>query len=488
MWREISCVITAALTAAAPASAAAGPRVLYRSTVGGDVALPSNACAGAAEGLKSDAAPLVGAVPGKPKQLRAIYQAHGERLHLAAASEDGGRTWTRDVIASATQCLSDRSERNLSGNPLFDVGARGAAYFGESWFNNPSEDVDMFRFGTTVHRLGRAGDVAPPTAAETSQNASVAADPKDPDHVSALWTFMNQVPNPVTYTPTPNELRFSESCDGGLTWSAPVTVHTAPAGEVVINGRMTRTSDGSLVAIFDRGKLSDFPTAQFGLTGAPLPVYATRSSNGRTWSAPTHIGTGFLHDSAAARPEGESGDGVVIAAKPDLASGPRGEVVAMWNEQDSDTVRIARSRDHGRTWKAAEDTVRLTGDAYNAAVAIDGRRRVGIFFYDFRHDVAGDEAFTVQPRLAVGDRRGWKDIALDPPFDLDRTQSCEQALPVDPIGFTRSCSPGSHAGPLGVYQDVEGLPKGFGVGYTVGPPLARDGFTDARYARVTTGK
>jgi hypothetical protein len=160
----------------------------------------------------------------------------------------------------------------------------------------------------------------------------------------------------------------------------------------------------------------------------------------------------------------------------------------MWNEQRSHTVRIARSHDAGRTWKAAQDTVPLSTDAYNAAVAIDGRRRVGIFFYDFRKDVAGDGQFTVQPRFAVGDGRGWKDIALDEPFDLDRTEACEQALPVDPVGFTRTCSPGSHAGALGVYQDVEGLRRGFGVGYTVGPPLAHDGSTDARYARVSIGK
>ena len=487
MWRGISCVMTAALVAAAPASAAKEPRVLYRSTVGGDVALPAAACAGAAEGLKSDAAPLIGAVPGKEKELRAVYQAHGERLHLSAASHDGGRTWTREAIPSATQCLSDHSERNLSANPLFDVGAGGAAYLGESWFNNPSEDADMWRFGVTVHRLG-AGDVAPTGGAETSQNAAVAADPKDPDHVSVLWTFFNQIPNPVTYTPTPNELRFSESYDGGRTWSEPVVVYRASAPEVIINGRMARASDGSLVVLFDRANLRDFPTAQFGLSGAPLEVYSTRSTDGRVWSAPVHLGTGFLHNSASARPEGESGDGFLIAAKPDLATGPKGAVVAMWNEKDSDTVRIARSRDAGRTWSLPQDTVRLQGDAFNAAAAIDGQGRVGLFFYDFREDRAGDGAFTVQPRLAISGRRGWEDVAVDEPFDLDRTETCEQVLPVDPVGFTMTCNPGSHAGALGVYQDVEGLRKGFGVGYTVGPPLARDGFTDARYARVAASE
>lgn len=480
-------IVVSVLGASAPTAAAEAPRVLHRATIGGPVALPLTACAGAAQGLLSDAAPLVGVTPGKPDELRAVYHAHGETLQIAAASQDGGRTWTRTAIPRATQCLGGPAERNMTTNPLFDVGAGGAAYFGESWFNSPSEDLDEWRYGVTVHARppGAARfspDVAPPGGERAGQNAAVAADPRDPDHVSVLWTHIDQIPNPITYTPTPNELLFSESFDGGATWSEPVVVHEAPAPELVVNGRMVRASDGSLVAIFDRANLKDFPTAQTGLAGAALEVYATRSTDGATWSEPVHIGTGFQHDSGAVRPEGDTGDGFLFAGKPDLAAGPGGEVVAMWNQQDSDTVRIARSHDGGRTWDAAQDTVRLAGDAFNAAVAVDGRGTPGVFFYDFRHDVPGDGQFTVQPRFASLTGGGWKDVALDAPFDLDATETCRPGS--DPLGFTTVCDPGSHAGALGVYQDVEGLPKGFGVGYTVGPPLARDGFTDARYARV----
>lgn len=471
----------------APSAQAEAPRVLYQSTVGGPVALPLTACPGAVEGLKSDAAPLVGAVPGKPDELRAIYQAHGERLHLSATSKDGGISWSRTAIPAATQCLGGPSERNLSGNPLFDVGAGGAAYFGESWFNNPSEDLDMWRYGVTAHHRppGAAGflpDVAPPTGEESSQNLALAAHAADPNRVAAMWMHVDQIPNPLTYTPTPNELRFSSSSDGGKTWTAPVVVHDAPLGELVINTRMVRLGDGSLVAIFDRAKLSDFPTAQFGLADAPLTVYATRSSDGRAWSAPVELGTGFMHSQR--RPEGESGDGVLIAAKPDLAAGPGGEVIAMWPQKDAHTVRIARSHDGGRTWGAPENTIALAGAPFNAAVALDGNGVPGVFFYDMAMDVPGDGVFSVQPRFASLTGDGWRDVALSPVFDLDATQACDPGLG-DPFGLTASCAPGSHAGALGVYQDVEGLPKGFGVGFTVGPPVARDGFTDARYARIS---
>lgn len=473
----------AVLAAMAPAAGAEAPRVLHRATVGGPVTLPPTACAGALEGLKSDAAPLIGAVPGKPDELRAVYQAHGERLQVAASSSDGGRSWRRAAIPSATQCLGGPSERNMSVNPLFDVGAGGAAYFGESWFNSPSEDFDEWRYGVTLHhRPGAAAafdpDVAPPTGDVSSQNLAVAAHRSDPSRVSAIWTHIDQIPNPITYTPLPNELRFSQSSDGGRTWAEQVVVHEAPAPELVINPRMVRLDDGSLVAIFDRASLADFPAAQLGIADAPTKIFAMRSADGVGWSEPVRIGTGYM--SRAVDPDG--GDGFVVEVKPDLAAGPGGEVVVSWPHAGATTVRIARSHDGGRTWDDPQDTVSLPRQPFNTAVALDGEGRPGVFYYDLRHDVRGDDEFTVQPRFAALTKSGWRDVALEPPFDLNATANCEKGL--DPTGFTWSCRPGSHAGALGVYQDVEGLPKGFGVGYTVGPPLARDGFTDARYARI----
>lgn len=74
-------------------------------------------------------------------------------------------------------------------------------------------------------------------------------------------------------------------------------------------------------------------------------------------------------------------------------------------------------------------------------------------------------------------------MALSKPFDLHSTNECTSATGLaDPL--TQTCTLPVDYMAIGVVQDVIGLRRGFGVGYAVGPPLARDGFTDARFARV----
>lgn len=196
------------------------------------------------------------------------------------------------------------------------------------------------------------------------------------------------------------------------------------------------------------------------------------------WGSPVLLGSGGPY--VAERPD----DGPapqLVAVKPDLAAGPDGAVVAVWHDVTRTTIRLARSSDGGRTWTPAQDTVQLPGLPYQVAVAVDGGGRTGLFWYDFRADRPGDAEWTVQPWVAAVGRDGaWQTTPVDDVFDLAAAERCQQG---DLPGST-SCEPGSHAGPLGVYQDIEGLSRGFGVAYSVAGALSRDGFTDIRYARV----
>lgn len=484
--RSTSALLAAAVLAGLhqlPATAEQ-PDVVSRSVLRSPATAPSTWCAGASAGLRHEAMPLVGVDPADPSQVRATWSAHGERLQVEGASSDGGRTWTSAVVEDATSCSGGPADRFLSANALFDVGAGGSAWLGESWFNSPSAEQPTFRYGGAVHALGRGGPgglgTAPTGADRHSQNFAVAASPDDPDYVTVAWMAVEQVVDHVTYTPLPNAVRVAESRDGGRTWSAPVLVHQAPPGELVINPRLVRASDGGLVVLFDRSSLADFPTAQFGSTGAPFRYFAVHSPDGRTWSAPVALGVGDAYE--AKRPD--AGPAPAFSAfKPDLAAGPDGTVVAAWHDSARSTLVVARSGDGGRSWLLGRRTVDLAGLPYQAAVAVDGRGRTALTWYDFRADRVGDSAWTVQPRAAVQQRDGsWHEFALDEPFDLTAAQTCATA-PTDPVTGP-SCTPGSHAGPLGVYQDLEGLPSGFLASYTVAGHLATDGLTDAVVARV----
>jgi len=458
------------------------PKVVLRASVGGPVALPAGACADAATGVQSEAAPLVGVAPEDPSEVRAVYHAHGERLQIGAASHDGGRTWSRTPIPDATQCLGGPSQRNLSTNPLFDVGAGASAWLGASWFNDPAEDLEFWAFGVNLHHWPHAGGpwhpgVAPPGSDTSSQNLAVAAHRTDPDQAAVMWTWMDQVPNPFTYAPLGTELRFAVR-DGGA-WGERVTAYRPGADQLVVNPRLVRSSAGGYVAVFDMGALADLPGAQLGLTAATLPLFATTSSDGMQWSEPKRIGTPEQVVAADPDPVGVS-DARVVSVKPDLAAGPGGLVAAVWTQSDAKTVRLARSHDGGRTWSDPEDTVALPGPGIQPAVAFDGRGRIAILFYDAFSDTTPDGRWMIQPRLAFEDAGHWRSIAIDAPFDARRAERCTRTLGLD---ATRSCE--SHASALGVQQDLEGLPSGFLASYTVGPPLAADGATDGRIARVS---
>lgn len=457
--------VTAAPAGASAPSTLGGPHVVMRSTIGAPVAAEA-LCSGAVEGVRSEAMPLVGVDPADPHRLQATWSAHGERLQMVGTSLDGGRTWTAEPIDDATSCAGGPSARVRSTNVLFDVGAGGAAYVGESWMSAFAE-----QFGVVVHRVGSGRPGGEPVGGNVaSQNVAVVADAGDPERVAVAWGVQAQ-----------NEIRFAESYDGGRQWSPYVVIHRASAGELAVNPRLVRTTDGGYVLLVDQGRLVDLPGAQLRLSDPELTFYARRSDDGRVWSDPVALGSGKFYD--AERPD-EGNAPRLAAVKPDLASGAANEVVATWHDVTRTTVRIARSADGGRTWSPAQDTVTLPGLPYQVAVAIDGRGTMGLFWYDLREDRVGDDVWTLRPWMAVLGRDGmWRDSPLDGAFDLAAAQTCTAG----PLPEMKSCSPDSHAGPLGVYQDVEGLDRGFGMAYTVSGALAQDGVTDAKYARVAPG-
>jgi len=447
------------------------PGVAFRSTIGGPAGLPI-----ACEGKRSDAGPQIGVDPGRSDRLRSVFVVDGEVAMAGSASEDGGRTWQRAGIGSATRCSGGPAEREIVVNPLLAVGPGGRAVHGESWVGHRG---GSFAFGIATPSWDGRGDWAGgDTVASDAQNAAVAADPKRAGRVYLLWTHLDQVPNPDTYAPTGADLRFAVSNDGGRSYGPARVVHEAEAGVVPVNSRLVIASDGTLAAIFDQTPLANLPKAVLGIP-VDLEVLALHSADGgATWTKPEPIGTSAqftIPDEEGGAPRG--------SAKPDLAAGPRGMLAAVWTEPAQNgrsTVELVTSRDAGRTWSAERRTVDVPGSLIQPAVAIAGDGSLGIWWYDFRHDVPGDATLDTDAWFA-GSQNGvtWQELHLDGPFDLRATNRCTSPTPL-----STSCEVPAHAMAIGIQQDLVGLPRGFGAAYTVGPPLARDGFTDARFARI----
>lgn len=420
-----------------------------------------------------------------------VYVQDGGEATVGGASADGGRTWSLTPIMGTSHCSGGR-DGSWIANPFLAVGAGGVAYHGSSWLASGSQGVAVHRWD---HPGISWGPGVSPDGDTSAQNANVAADPHNRDSVAMMWTHFDNTDTPAGRLPTAAELRFARSSDGGQSFSAPVTVVPRRAGEYPVNSVLRRDhSSGDLVAIYSVGTLPGLaasmdPTAT---QRASLEMFVIRSTdNGDTWSDPVLLGTqGFVwgHD-----PDDDAAtiallNGTTyVSAKPDLAIGPHGQVAVAWTSADSretTAVELALSDDRGETWTRTQSQ-QVTSQVIEPAVAFSDKGTLGVFFYDHRNDIRGDDEFSLDAWLQVSADGGerWQEIHLGGPFDLRASNSCSYPSPL-PAFERRNCELLVDGTELGVYQDLIGLENGFGAAYTVTPPLTRDGFTDVVYSRV----
>jgi hypothetical protein len=478
---RLATALVTTLALAAPA-AADGPFVQFTSDIDAPAGLPA-----ACPSQDSESWPVLAVDLSEPERLRGVGQNGGVRASVGLASDDGGRTWQRTPL-QATACTGVAG-RLVSVNPQVAAGPGGATWYGQSWVN-----TSPFGFSVDVLRAPQPGSWTPggsPAADEPAQNLAIVPDAKDPLRATALWTRLDQTPNPLTYLPLASRVLAATTTDGGATWSAPVLAVDPGPDRYAINVRAVRAADGAVVAIVDRLPKAALVTGVVG--GVPAAdgadIVAVRAADGRAWSTPVAVGP--IEVTSVTDPDH---DGVTEAAtaavsvKPDIAVGPDGRLAVaapLKAGGGRSSIALATSSDGGRTWTSTRRTVDVPGQLIQPAVAVDRKGRIGLQWYDFRHDRAGDATWDLQPRMAVQRRDGgWDEVALSEPFDLHATNRCKGAGPVDdPV--TTSCALAEvDAMAIGVYPDLVGLQNGFGAGYTVGPPLARDGFTDARFTRV----
>jgi hypothetical protein len=195
----------------------------------------------------------------------------------------------------------------------------------------------------------------------------------------------------------------SRSTDGGLTWSEPVTV----AADVPLDG----TTDA------DISKL-DTPQANLPAVGPDGTIYFA-------WSE-------FAPDG----PDGLS------------------------------QLKLTQSSDGGRTWSKVRVAMSSKAPLMNPNIAVAADGTLGVFFYDFRNDVQGDDELTADAWLATS-RKGhaWTETHLAGPFDA------------------RTIPPGPDDD-IGSYQGIAGTAEGFVTAFTAAKPLATAGPTDIFFAEV----
>jgi hypothetical protein len=434
------------LVAASPATAK-GVRVYGPKVISRDTPLPDSC-----DGQRQETDTMIAVDPRQSRRLVATWDQDEHRSNVLATSRNGGRSWRLSILPGISKCTGGASDEVV--DPWVSIGRKGAAYF---------TSLPLSVSGFLVNRSRDAGAsfsapaMADPAAGLTDDLPSVVADPRRSRRAYFTWSRLVFSGGEMVG----GDARFSGSNDGARTFSAPVVIHTSPAGKLVLESRLARLPAGRLLDVF--GEASAKPLT------APQEAFATRSADGgRTWSDPVRITTvpqDPILDPDTGRPQ------YGFCCLFGTATGRRTRAYIAYTRvagAHSARVVLVRSTNGGRRWGRARTVARVPAQAFQAAVAVAGDGTVGVTWYDFRRDKPGDAALTTDVWFAYSQHEGrkWRRRHLAGPFDL------------------RSAS--RIGRPVGVYHGLAGLPHGFVATFIQAAPWARYGTEDVFFARVRT--
>ena len=430
-------VIAAAGLVPPTGAAAASVRVAKRSVL----PVPGGVC-----GVPADpSTPTFAAAGGRRVSVYTLL--HGGDAAAEARSENRGATFAADAVEGATACSGGPSSHAFLVNPRAAMGPDGTAWFASSWGGN---DGAVFSYG--VEAIRSSGEVTRPEG--SAQDLTILPDRSGPK-ARLLWTQFDQVPNPATYAPPATRLRTARVTESGSV-SDETTALEPPPGRLLDDSALVRAK-GALVAIASEASVADLVSTINPVTADEPVRFAGVSARsldgGRTWEPGGAAGAPQLFSVPR--------DGYeLMVGLSDVDRGPRGRIVRVYSvEPENGTGRIMAtfSDDAGATWSESRPLVTAPVVAAQPAVALLGRNRLALTWYDGRGDTPGDGRFDLQPQAAVIDLADGarRQVPLGAAFDVGPIIS--PGYPVDGSG-------------LGVTQDVTRTRGGFAAVHTEPDP------------------
>lgn len=440
--------LVALLTVVAEASAKAvdvrGPSAISRNTP-----LPDTC-----DGLRQDTDPMVAADPNDRAHLVATWDVDDHKSNVTAVSRDAGQTWQISTVPGISKCTGGASNQVV--DPFVTIGALGHALFASLPL-----DVPGFLTNSSVDGGATWSPPSPadPGAGLTDDLPSAVADPRNAERAFLTWSHF-------TYTgdvQTGGDARFASSVDGGQSWSNPAEIRESPVGKAIVESRLGLLSSGTLLDVF--GEAPAQPVT------APQTIYATRSQDvGATWSQPARIAT--VDQSPILDPH--TGKPIYkFCCLYSVALAPNDDAYVAYTKvagAHSGKVFVARSADGGKSWGKPRAVASLRAQTLIPSVAVADDGTVGVTWYDFRHDKPGDKPLTTDYWFAYSRDSGkrWHTSHLAGPFDLRRSRRTDR--------------------PVGVYEGLAGLKRGFAAAFIQAKPQAKLGSEDVFFARVTPPK
>jgi hypothetical protein len=423
----------------------------------------------------SEAEPSFAVNPKDPRNAIAVWQQDrfvidgGALSNIVAVTKNGGATWRRVLVPGLSRCTGGARER--TSDPWVSIGPDGTAYLATLIFDDDPALAAAGLAGPTDQIVSRSTDggltwSAPVTVvanAHYNDREAITADPRKPGVAYEAW-----VDRLGAFGETGLNM-FAKTVDGGASFSAPQANYTAAPLNLPDPTIITVQPNGTLVDVFM------LANATAVLPGADLPfkVMAMRSTDGgATWSQPVTI-----DEVPPVQPEDESTN-TQVRAFPivSAATAPDGTLYVVYNDIESASrarIMVATSPDDGQSFSKPRVVKSVAAQAFIPSVAVDRHGTVGVLWDDFRNDKRGDKRLTTDVWFArsSGRSRPFEESHVAGPFDATAASS------------TSSTSVQGRF--IGDYQGFAAYPTGFGAVFAQSVKGVTKGPSDIYFARIT---
>lgn len=342
----------------------------------------------------------------------------GARGIVAAASFDGGKSWTQTALPF-TRCGGGNAGNGgnfaRASDPWISFAPDGTAHLMALTFSGATFQPGSANAMVTSRSLDGGRTWSAPIAL-ISDGASffndknaLTADPTDANFVYAVW-------DRLAATGNGGPTWFARTTNGGLSWEPARPIYDPGPDSQTIGNVIAVLPEGTLVNLFTQLD----PAAGGGTTAFLAAIRST--DKGVTWSEPVvidsllSVGTTDPETGTAVR------DGGILGQ---IAAGPEGTLAVVWQDARfgnlaQDAIALSVSSDGGQTWSPAlpvnpDPTV----PAFTPTVRVQADGTIAVSYYDLRNNT--DDTATLPTDYWLARSRSgaaWDEVHIAGPFDL----------------------------------------------------------------------
>ena len=350
--------------------------------------------------------------PTNPKNIVGFWfqDSYPRRALVAGVSFDGGETWESVVLPGLSKCSG--GDWDWTADPWLTFSPNGELHASALSVTEPTETTETRTAILALKSVDGGLTWTDPIVVSEyvgqggEDKESILADPNEECTVYAAWTRF--------VADGDDNVMFSKTSDCGESWSEPeVLFASQPAG---IGALFEVTPEGEVLLFF----------REWSLTPVEHPVYMMRSTDrGETWSAEPDVIGMFVPGRAVAADSSTLIRDAVMSSAIDPVTG---ELHLVWEHVFDGTqpvqIALMSSSDGGRTWsepmridKTPDAGTFVHEQAFLPGVHVTDDGTIGITYYNFENDVAGDGRsdsdvwfIHCHPDFAdCGDRDGWSE-------------------------------------------------------------------------------